>query len=275
MPKSALERRLSSSQYAGHVDYQEAGKTIEKHNYQGAFFEKSKLEQGRIIADAIAQAPRNLVDTKYVDFETINTFFKETTGESVKSFEDILELSSKVEQNDAASNWLRRFGYNQATGIVKLASELETIKPEETEGVFIAYASLHGNTAQAAQYLAQKLEAKGVKLEIADLSRSDLAENIEGAFRYDRMVLAAPTYEGGLHPLMSDFLHHLKGKGFCNRKIALIENCTWAPMAAKTMKAELEQMKDITLYERVVTIRSAVTADTRQELDALAADLTA
>ena len=145
----------------------------------------------------------------------------------------------------------------------------------ETEGVFIAYASLHGNTAQAAQYLAQKLEAKGVKLEIADLSRSDLAENIEGAFRYDRMVLAAPTYEGGLHPLMSDFLHHLKGKGFCNRKIALIENCTWAPMAAKTMKAELEQMKDITLYERVVTIRSAVTADTRQELDALAADLTA
>ena len=145
----------------------------------------------------------------------------------------------------------------------------------ETEGVFIAYASLHGNTAQAAQYLAQKLEAKGVKLEIADLSRSDLAENIEGAFRYDRMVLAAPTYEGGLHPLMSDFLHHLKGKGFCNRKIALIENCTWAPMAAKVMKGELEQMKDITLYERVITIRSAVTADTRQELDALAADLTA
>ena len=75
--------------------------------------------------------------------------------------------------------------------------------------------------------------------------------------------------------MMSDFLHHLKGKGFCNRKIALIENCTWAPMAAKAMKAELEQMKDITLYERVVTIRSAVTADTRQELDALAADLTA
>ena len=145
----------------------------------------------------------------------------------------------------------------------------------ETEGVFIAYASLHGNTAQAAQYLAQKLEAKGVKLEIADLSRSDLAENIEGAFRYDRMVLAAPTYEGGLHPLMSDFLHHLKGKGFCNRKIALIENCTWAPMAAKVMKGELEQMKDITLYERVITIRSAVTADSRQELDALAADLTA
>ena len=136
MPKSALERRLSSSQYAGHVDYQEAGKTIEKHNYQGAFFEKSKLEQGRIIADAIAQAPRNLVDTKYVDFETINTFFKETTGESVKSFEDILELSSKVEQNDAASNWLRRFGYNQATGIVKLASELETIKPEDPKTYF-------------------------------------------------------------------------------------------------------------------------------------------
>ena len=145
----------------------------------------------------------------------------------------------------------------------------------ETEGVFIAYASLHGNTAKAAQYLADKLEAKGVKLEIADLSRSDLAENIEGAFRYDRIVLAAATYEAGLHPLMSDFLHHLKGKGFCNRKVALIENGTWAPMAAKVMKAELEQMKGITLYERVVTIRSAVTAATCQDLDALVADLTA
>ncbi|MBO4764568.1 MAG: FprA family A-type flavoprotein [Bacteroidales bacterium] len=145
----------------------------------------------------------------------------------------------------------------------------------ETEGVFIAYASLHGNTAKAAQYLADKLEAKGVKLEIADLSRSDLAENIEGAFRYDRIVLAAATYEAGLHPLMSDFLHHLKGKGFCNRKVALIENGTWAPMAAKVMKAELEQMKDITLYERVVTIRSAATNENLRELDALTADLTA
>ena len=145
----------------------------------------------------------------------------------------------------------------------------------ETEGVFIAYASLHGNTAKAAQYLADKLEAKGVKLEIADLSRSDLAENIEGAFRYDRIVLAAATYEAGLHPLMSDFLHHLKGKGFCNRKVALIENGTWAPMAAKVMKAELEQMKDITLYERVVTIRSAATNENLRELDPLTADLTA
>ncbi|MBO7479476.1 MAG: FprA family A-type flavoprotein [Bacteroidales bacterium] len=140
----------------------------------------------------------------------------------------------------------------------------------ETEGVFIAYASLHGNTAEAARYLEQKLEEKGVKLEIADLARSDLAEDIEGAFRYDRIVLAAPTYEGGLHPLMSDFLHHLRSKGFCNRKVALIENCTWAPMAAKVMKAELEQMKDITLCEQVVSIRSAVTEDTRRELDALA-----
>ena len=145
----------------------------------------------------------------------------------------------------------------------------------ETKGVFIAYASLHGNTEKAAQYLAEKLEERGVKIEIADLSRSDLAENIEGAFRYDRIVLAAPTYEGGLHPFMSDFLHHLKGKGFCNRKIALIENGTWAPMAAKVMKAELEQMKDITLFERIVTIRSAVTNENLRELDALTADLTA
>lgn len=145
----------------------------------------------------------------------------------------------------------------------------------ETKGVFIAYASLHGNTAKAAGYLADKLEAHGVKLEMADLARSDLAENIEGAFRYDRIVLAAATYEGGLHPLMSDFLHHLKGKGFCNRKVALIENGTWAPMAAKVMKAELEQMKDITIYDRTVTIRSALTDAGRSELDALVADLIA
>jgi len=145
----------------------------------------------------------------------------------------------------------------------------------ETEGVFIAYGSLHGNTAEAANYLAGKLEAKGVKLEIADLSRSDLAENIEGAFRYDRIVLAASTYEGGLHPLMSDFLHHLKNKGFCNRKVALIENGTWAPMAAKVMKEELGQMKGISVYDSVVTIRSAVTDATRRELDALADVLTA
>lgn len=145
----------------------------------------------------------------------------------------------------------------------------------ETEGVFIAYASLHGNTAEAAEYLAKKLEEKGVKLEIADLARSDLAENIEGAFRYDRIVLAAATYEAGLHPLMSDFLHHLKGKGFCNRKVALIENGTWAPMAAKVMKAELEEMKGITIYDRVVTIRSAATNENLRELDALTADLTA
>ena len=145
----------------------------------------------------------------------------------------------------------------------------------ETEGVFIAYASLHGNTASAAEYLAKALEDRGVKVEIADLSRSDLAENIEGAFRYDRIVLAAPTYEGGLHPFMSDFLHHLRSKGFCNRKVALIENCTWAPMAAKVMKAELEQMKDITFFDRVVSIRSAVTKENLAELDALTADLTA
>ena len=143
----------------------------------------------------------------------------------------------------------------------------------ETEGVFVAYATLHGNTAVAAKYLAEKLEARGVKLEIADLSRSDLAENIEGAFRYDRMVLAAPTYEGGLHPMMLDFLHHLRNKGYCNRRIALIENGTWAPMAAKVMNSELGQMKDITLYEKVVTIRSAVTDADRKELDALVEEL--
>lgn len=143
----------------------------------------------------------------------------------------------------------------------------------ETKGVFIAHCSLHGNTAKAAEMLAEKLEAKGVKVAVNNLCRDDQAEGIEDAFRYDRMILCAPTYDGGIMPKMEDFLAHLKAKGYKNRKVALVENGTWAPMAAKLMSAKLAEMKDITLAETVVTIRSTVKAETIAQLDKLAEEM--
>lgn len=141
----------------------------------------------------------------------------------------------------------------------------------EDEGVFIAYASLHGNTKQAAEILAKILEDKGVPhVAIADLAREDMAECVEDAFRYDRLVLAAPTYDGGLMPVMSDFIEHLKMKAYQKRKVALIENGSWAPMAGKIMKQHLEAMKDITFAGDVVTIRSTVKAVDRENLGKLA-----
>lgn len=129
----------------------------------------------------------------------------------------------------------------------------------ESEGVFIAYASLHGNTAGAAKKLAEILEAKGCpKVSVADLARDDSAEALEDAFRYGKVVLAASSYNGGLMPFMEDFLHHLKAKAYQKRTVALVENGSWAPSAAKTMKEILSGMKDITILEPVVTIRGAV-----------------
>lgn len=144
----------------------------------------------------------------------------------------------------------------------------------ETEGIFIAYASIHGNTRQAAQLLKDILLEKGApKVSIADLSRDDMAEAVEDAFRYDRMVLACPTYDAGLFPSMEDFLAHLTAKNYQKRKVALIENGSWAPMAAKHMRAALEKCKDITLVEPVITIRSAVKDETRELLAQLAQNL--
>ncbi len=140
----------------------------------------------------------------------------------------------------------------------------------ETQGVFIAYASLHGNTAEAAELLKAELEARGVKVAITDLCRDDMAEAIEDAFRYDRIVLAAPTYDGGIMPPMEDFIHHLKSKAWQKRTVALIENGTWAPMAAKQMRAKLAEFKDITVLEPQVTILSSVKAATLDQIKALA-----
>ena len=129
----------------------------------------------------------------------------------------------------------------------------------EDKGVLVAYASIHGNTAKAAKACAEMFENKGVeKLELFDLSRDDMAEAIEAAFRYDRMVIASATYDGGLFPVMEDFLAHLKSKNYQKRKVAVIENGSWAPVAAKKMTDMLESMKDIEICEKKVTIKSVM-----------------
>lgn len=128
----------------------------------------------------------------------------------------------------------------------------------ENDGVVIAYASIHGNTAQVAKKLGKMLEEKGEKVCLHDLARADMAEVIEDAFRYDRLVLAAASYDGGVFPCMQDFLHHLQSKAFQKRKVALIENGSWGPTAARTMRGILETMKEIEILEPVVTIKSTM-----------------
>ena len=146
-------------------------------------------------------------------------------------------------------------------------------KPE-AEGVFIAYASIHGNTAKVAREFKSMLEEKGAKkVAIADLSRDDLAECIEDAFKYGKVVLASSSYDGGVFTPMHDFLAHLATKGYKNRTVALIENGSWGPTAARTMKAMLEGMKDITICENVVTIRSAMKPADKESLSVLADEL--
>ena len=144
----------------------------------------------------------------------------------------------------------------------------------EEEGVVIAYASIHGHTAAAAKELAQIFRTKGEgKVEVYDLCRCDMSQAVAAAFRYDKMVLAAATYDGGLFPPMDDFLHHLKAKTYQKRRVGLVENATWAPMAAKVMQKLLEEMKDIRIGEKIVTIRSALDPQDRTRLEELAESL--
>ena len=127
----------------------------------------------------------------------------------------------------------------------------------ETDGVFIACASIHGGTLKAAEKLAEILQEKGApKVVFSDLTRSDIAENVEDAFRYPRMVVAASSYDAGLFTPMYDFLHRLQIKGYCKRKVAVMENGSWAPSAGRVMKEMLGQMKEVAVAEPVVTIRS-------------------
>lgn len=141
----------------------------------------------------------------------------------------------------------------------------------ETEGVFIAYASIHGGTALAAQKFAEMLRAKGApKVSIADLSRDDMAEAVEDAFRMGNLVLAASSYDGNVFPPMHDFLHHLQMKNYQKRRVGIIENGSWAPCAGRIMKGMLEQMKDIDILEPVVTLRSRMKQTDLPALEALA-----
>ncbi len=147
-------------------------------------------------------------------------------------------------------------------------------EPEES-GVFIAYASIHGNTAKAALMLADMIKAKGVKAVASDLTKcgGDLSEAVEDAFRYDRMIVAASTYDAGVFPVMAEFIAHLKSKAYQKRRVGIMENGSWAPMAAKLMKAEFESMKDIALAENTVTIKSTVKADTVKAMEMLADEI--
>lgn len=141
----------------------------------------------------------------------------------------------------------------------------------EDEGIVVAYGSIHGNTAEAAKKFASILEEKGAKkVVVADLSRDDMAEVIEDAFRYDKLVLAAATYDGGIFPCMEDFLHHLSAKNYQKRTVAFIENGSWAPMAAKKMKAVVDTYKNMNVVEPVVTIRSTMKEDTVKAMEELA-----
>ena len=141
----------------------------------------------------------------------------------------------------------------------------------EDEGVFVAYASIHGNTAEAAKEFVEMLRKNGAeKVVIADLSREDMAEAVEDAFRYSKLVVAAASYDAGVFPCMEDFLHHLKAKNYQKRTVGIIENGSWAPSAAKQMRAILEEMKNITISEPVVTIKSTLNETSRKELEALA-----
>lgn len=144
----------------------------------------------------------------------------------------------------------------------------------ENEGFLIAYASMHGNTAQAAQKLKVLLEEKGAsKVAITDLARDDMAEALEDAFRYDKLVVASPTYDGSLFPVVEDFLYHLKLKNYQNRKVGFIENGSWAPMAGKKMKEYFEDMKNITLCDTTVTIKSTLNTNSEEQLLKLADEL--
>jgi len=144
----------------------------------------------------------------------------------------------------------------------------------EDDGVFVAYATIHGNTKDAVEELVKALEENGAKkVASSDLTRDDFAEAIEDAFRYDKIIFAAPTYNGGLFPVMESFLRQLAGKNYQNKKVGIIENGTWAPVAAKTMKDIISTMKNIDLCENVVTIKSRLNDNSRKQMNDLVKEI--
>lgn len=145
-------------------------------------------------------------------------------------------------------------------------------RPEE-EGICIAYTSVYGNTKKAVLALADKLRANGAKVAVNDLARCDMAEAVEDAFRYSKLVLATTTYNNDIFPFMREFINHLTERNFANRTVSFIENGSWAPTATKTMAAMLEKCKNITCTENTVKILSALNADSSSQLDLLAKEL--
>lgn len=146
-------------------------------------------------------------------------------------------------------------------------------RPEE-DGVLVAYNSIHGNTAKAVRELENILKEEGAKkVVVVDLAREDMAETIEDAFRYDKMIIASPTYDAGLFPYTEKFLRHLKHKNYQNRKVGIIENGSWAPSAAKHMKDILKDMKDITICDTTVTIKTTMSNDNIEEMRKLAKEI--
>ena len=144
----------------------------------------------------------------------------------------------------------------------------------EEEGILIAYTSIYGNTKKTVELLAKKLEEKGcANVVVADLARDDLAAAVANAFRYSKLVLATTTYNGDIFPFMKTFIHHLTERNFQNRTVGLIENGSWAPIAAKTMKAMLEKSKNLTFADTTVKIFSAPNAETKAQVEALAEEL--
>ena len=158
---------------------------------------------------------------------------------------------------------------------LSLYNTWSSYEPED-KGVTVAYASVYGNTRQAALELAGALEARGQKVSVFDLARDDMAEAVEDAFRYDRLVLASVTYNGGVFPCMGTFIRTLAEHAYQNRTVALVESGTWAPTAAKVMRAQLEEMKDVNVAEQVgATVRGALDDASRTQIAALADELCA
>lgn len=143
----------------------------------------------------------------------------------------------------------------------------------EDEGVLVACASIHGNTKKAAEKMVEILKGKGIKVAFTDLTRDDMAEAIEDAFRYSKLVIAAASYDGGVFPPMEDFLNRLGHKAYQKRKVGIIENGSWAPVAAKSMKAILDTMKDLTVCDTVVSIKSTMKDADVAAMNALADEL--
>ena len=143
----------------------------------------------------------------------------------------------------------------------------------ESEGVVVAYTSVYGNTKAAAELLVQKLEEKGEKVAVHDLARTDMAEAVEDAFRYGKLVLATTTYNGDIFPYMKEYIHHLIERNYQNRTIGLVENGSWAPVAARIMKGMFEKSKNITFTDTTVKLLSALNDDSRAQIEALAEEL--